>query len=597
MRKFLLALTISLLVSPVAFAIVSGVTEEDGAPDAYPWQIKFSNGSVTDNGDGTVTVNNGSGSGDSVTVNSTSVDTTANLLDSSDIQWTLNDGGPGGPDDITAAVNWDNIGSISSLTASEIVITDGSKNLVSAAVATYPSLTELTYLKGVTSAIQTQFSGKEASVTWGAGLANSGGTATTASGEADFLASGALTCGASTQGKAQVHTTPLQYCDNAATPALQYAAYGASDGDALAGDSASSFFDAGAIEAARGGTGGDSSASTGIARVDSGTWSYAELSGEATTSGSNAVTLADSVAVSSWTITTPIFSGAIDADGGAVNDDDCTGQIGQYWFDDTDNAFEFCNADSGTPSTLGGASFSTLDSDYGAETITSDFDFGGGTLQIPNSTTLPASCEVGDSYMDTDATTGQRFYLCESANTWALQGDGGGGGTTFNEVPLPIHSAKLIGSFVTDGDATAGAGINSGNGPWELLFDATTDEAAVWQFKMPNNYSSSPILEITYKMASATSGTVEFEGAIMCVSDGDSADVGTASFSTIAVGSATVPGTAGYPDKINITLTDDSCAADDDTFIYLSTDADDATNDSATGDREVTNVTFSYTAS
>jgi hypothetical protein len=49
---------------------------------------------------------------------------------------------------------------ISGLTASEIVLTDASKNLVSAAVATYPSLTELTYLKGVTSAIQTQFSGK-----------------------------------------------------------------------------------------------------------------------------------------------------------------------------------------------------------------------------------------------------------------------------------------------------------------------------------------------------------------------------------------------------------------------------------------------------
>lgn len=49
---------------------------------------------------------------------------------------------------------------LSGLTASELVITDGSKNLVSAAVATYPSLTELTYLKGVTSAIQTQLNAK-----------------------------------------------------------------------------------------------------------------------------------------------------------------------------------------------------------------------------------------------------------------------------------------------------------------------------------------------------------------------------------------------------------------------------------------------------
>lgn len=56
------------------------------------------------------------------------------------------------------------------LTASEILITDGSKNIVSAAVATYPSLTELTYLKGVTSAIQTQINGKQGTITFGTGV-------------------------------------------------------------------------------------------------------------------------------------------------------------------------------------------------------------------------------------------------------------------------------------------------------------------------------------------------------------------------------------------------------------------------------------------
>ena len=42
------------------------------------------------------------------------------------------------------------------LTVSEIVITDGSKNLVSAPVATYPSLAELAYIKGLSSALQDQ---------------------------------------------------------------------------------------------------------------------------------------------------------------------------------------------------------------------------------------------------------------------------------------------------------------------------------------------------------------------------------------------------------------------------------------------------------
>jgi hypothetical protein len=45
---------------------------------------------------------------------------------------------------------------VSNLSPSLIVATDASDNLVSLATATYPSLTELSYVKGVTSAIQTQ---------------------------------------------------------------------------------------------------------------------------------------------------------------------------------------------------------------------------------------------------------------------------------------------------------------------------------------------------------------------------------------------------------------------------------------------------------
>lgn len=47
------------------------------------------------------------------------------------------------------------------LTASEILITDASKNIVSAPVATYPSLAELIHLKWTTSAVQTQLNTKQ----------------------------------------------------------------------------------------------------------------------------------------------------------------------------------------------------------------------------------------------------------------------------------------------------------------------------------------------------------------------------------------------------------------------------------------------------
>ena len=47
----------------------------------------------------------------------------------------------------------------------------------------------------------------------------------------------------------------------------------------------------------------------------------------------------------------------------------------------------------------------------------------GGQFAVPNSTTLPATCTAAQLYMDTNATTKQRLYYCDSANTWvALQG-------------------------------------------------------------------------------------------------------------------------------------------------------------------------------
>jgi len=49
-----------LLCSPV-FAGVNNITEEDGSPSTFPWKIKFPNGTVTDNGDGTASIAGGTG--------------------------------------------------------------------------------------------------------------------------------------------------------------------------------------------------------------------------------------------------------------------------------------------------------------------------------------------------------------------------------------------------------------------------------------------------------------------------------------------------------------------------------------------------------
>jgi len=65
-------------------------------------------------------------------------------------------------------------------TASTIASFDSSKNLVSLSTATYPSLTELSYVKGVTSALQTQIDTKattSTTITAGSGLAGGGSLA------------------------------------------------------------------------------------------------------------------------------------------------------------------------------------------------------------------------------------------------------------------------------------------------------------------------------------------------------------------------------------------------------------------------------------
>lgn len=126
----------------------------------------------------------------------------------------------------------------------------------------------------------------------GVGLVLNGTAIDTDSTETGFvtdLGAGDLTCGSAFAGRVAVNDAdPLQYCDGEATPIRRVAAYGADDGDALAGDSATGFFDAGAIEAARGGTGIDTSGSTGITRVSGGTWTAnADISHLATSSSAD----------------------------------------------------------------------------------------------------------------------------------------------------------------------------------------------------------------------------------------------------------------------------------------------------------------------
>jgi hypothetical protein len=130
-------------------------------------------------------------------------------------------------------------------------------------------------------------------------------------------------------------------------------------------------------------------------------------------------------------------------------------------------------------------------------------------------------------------------------------------------------------------------GLSTVNARPVLAFDASTQETTYWTLVAPQALTGALSCVITYMMASATSGNIEFEVAVEAITDADATDLdATTSFDTVnASGAITVPGTAGYIDQVSVTLTNaDSVAAGDLLRISISRDADDGTNDTATGD-------------
>lgn len=130
-----------------------------------------------------------------------------------------------------------------------------------------------------------------------------------------------------------------------------------------------------------------------------------------------------------------------------------------------------------------------------------------------------------------------------------------------------------------------------------LLFDATTDEMCYWQFRVPPDYASAPVLKVQYKMASATTGSVRFEGRLAAVTPADAQDVDAKALGTTNSAGSSVPGTAGYLAEASVTLTNaDSLAAGDFAVAMLRRDADGTTGtDDAAGDAEIVAVAISYT--
>jgi len=161
--------------SPLPFQINSSgnIVYLNNLPISFPSAQGASGTVLTNNGSGTLTWTSVSGSGvttmggfDGIaaTANGASISGTTLYMQSASATnpGSVNTGTQtfAGTKTFSGTTNFSGTINSSGLTASQILATDGSKNLVSLSTGTYPSLTELSYVKGVTSGIQSQLNGK-----------------------------------------------------------------------------------------------------------------------------------------------------------------------------------------------------------------------------------------------------------------------------------------------------------------------------------------------------------------------------------------------------------------------------------------------------
>lgn len=147
-------------------------------------------------------------------------------------------------------------------------------------------------------------------------------------------------------------------------------------------------------------------------------------------------------------------------------------------------------------------------------------------------------------------------------------------------------------------DATNPPGLRWEDGVPELLFDGgSTNEPALWRFRMPENYASGLTAKLQWKMASATTGNVEFIVEVMAITPADAADADTPSYATSNVtGAIAVPGTAGHVKETSLALSnDDGLAPGDLVWLKVARNAADTTDDTAAGDLELAAISLEYT--
>lgn len=189
--------------------------------------------------------------------------------------------------------------------------------------------------------------------------------------------------------------------------------------------------------------------------------------------------------------------GKITRNGAAVDDDDCTGDQGKYWYDTTDSRFEFCSLNTGVPDVIGAHDFATLN----AGTFT------GGGLRIGSGATL-------------DATGGGIIVATSASAAGTLQVDGAN--CTGNQFALGTNEAGVAQcaqpAFTNLSGSIAGAQIPSNTIVTDKILDGNVTAAKLDLTGETYDYSGSTLRfynVIAAKTSTSSVSADEAKGALL----------------------------------------------------------------------------------
>ena len=355
-----------------------------------------------------------------------------------------------------------------------------------------------------------------------------------------------------------------------------------------------------AIGAQYGGTGLNSSSSTGVPTLSSGTWSVSSALGVslggtgAAPSADDQALIADSTSAATWRA----LPNCTDSSGSHLN------------YTTVTNSFS-C----GTSSSTSSLAFSALTSGTNTQAAMvvgslASLDYTGtGTI---NATTFKGNSRVaaadGGTGITTSASTGIPSI---SSGTWSVIGTTGSGSAVLATSPT-VTTPTISGNITYTGTqplrtavlTAAGAivGISSNatqkqtNGMnfsyYTLNFDKDLVQRAYWQFTVPTSYTGTTISVQIFWIANATTGDVKWQVATDSKTSGQAWD---SALSTASTSTVTTTGTANNVNVTTINNVTSGWAADEPVMFELQRIANDAA-DTLAVDAQVLQVKIKWTA-